>query len=574
MRAQGPEDESADSKPMGAVIESEEVQASTGPVMSAGDNPVDGGGHFYSYADTLGRPNLIANLRWDTTQLAGTILARFDLPFEGFTNNLSRQAVSSFSLLRGTMEVQVMVQSPIFQSGLLIAYWLPLTAPVEALSLAGRRVPQTLTRHAFIFAGGSQLVTMNIPYVNPLSDLRTGTNDSLGTLVLEVFNPLLIGQYATLEETVAEVTVYFSMPESKLSVPDSTAAFAAAHPKISLQQQPIMPLEQAVARPPAGRQPRKVARSPGVMVELEPQGAAAAKMASVGGAAKNVAHAALAGLDEATSLVSDLGSHLDKPNDGGNPIQLVQRGIPSVSTGKDLDMAPCLALDPGRTHNVTAQDVAASEDEMDLTYIRSRPTYMETFRLVTNQGAGTPVWQTRICPCPKTLITNPPAPGITTVIDPSTLEYTTMPFAFWTGGLEYTFQFVGTKLHSGRLAVIAHYFQDLGVNPNIDDAMAQFYTVVDFSMESPTITIKVPYRSTREWMRVPNIQTNPADPSIEDFVTGFLSMRVINPLRSVESVEDFVDVNVYISASPDFRTDYLCHNAHTATALFEPGLGA
>lgn len=141
---------------------------------------------------------------------------------------------------------------------------------------------------------------------------------------------------------------------------------------------------------------------------------------------------------------------------------------------------------------------------------------------------------------------------------PTTLNYITSPFLYWTGSMVYTFKFVKTSFHSGRVEISFHPF----VNKDSGDITARCdYTrrvIVDLR-ESSEVSLTVPFISPQPWKRISTYldPMNPKPPKpgrLKDITTGMIIVRAITPLIcSGPILARDIEVLVECRAGDDFQ---------------------
>lgn len=138
---------------------------------------------------------------------------------------------------------------------------------------------------------------------------------------------------------------------------------------------------------------------------------------------------------------------------------------------------------------------------------------------------------------------------------PTTLNYITSPFLYWKGSLVYTFKFVKTNYHSGRVEISFHPFV------NTVDSTRMDYTrrwVIDLQKKSE-ISVTIPYVSAQPYKRISTFldPVNPDPPApgrLKDICTGMLYVRAITPLIcSTSIIASRIEVLVEVRAGDDFE---------------------
>lgn len=179
----------------------------------------------WDLAQMVERWSLVDTLQWTNTA-TGFVVARYNLPVDMIKSLPVTRAFNAFQFWRGGIKVRFMVNGTKFHIGRLIAYWTPLRNPVEVLAWQEQSfAAATGLNHVFVDAMVSNTGELEIPYVHPkqylhtndiaLSDSAHGAQGYLGTLTLQVFNPLLFAAGAS-NSLAVSVYVSFNDAEFKL----------------------------------------------------------------------------------------------------------------------------------------------------------------------------------------------------------------------------------------------------------------------------------------------------------------------------------------------------------------------
>ena len=448
---------------------------------------------------------------WNTNQGLSTVLGSYNVPWDLLSSTANRNPFQQFVYWRGTVKLKFQLQSNMFQQGSLIAWFVPVTSfdELAANGSLDNRTSQTVVPHVIMQAGASRNATLEIPFVHYLERLDPGdaSTTSLGTLVISVFNRLKTGDLASGDMLNCKLSVFASFPNSQFQVIAPTT------------------------------------------VEIIPQGAVASTMKDVGDNITGVIGKTIDFADKNADKIAAVGAlgGLDRPNCGINTSQFVAKKYPELANACNVDQNQVLALYPNRTCEMAPIDVGCNEDEMSFAHLRSLRSLLGTYEWEAKQQAGDTILTGLLVPTPGAISTI-----LSGIFTPTMLEYTTLPFALWRGGLRYRIQIIGSKVHTGRLVFCTHYGRVAEAIP-FEEAMSQYAHVFDFSADQNVFEVTVPWRSNREMLRVPTGSAT----NISDYSMGEYSIRIVTPLQYMESVANNVEVNVYLSAADDFETDYV-----------------
>jgi RNA polymerase-binding transcription factor DksA len=462
----------------------------------------------------------VQNLDWSTSDARGSVLASMRLPWDLLTSATNQAAFSQFVYWKGTVRLKFQLQSTMFQQGCLIAYFVPLTEMDEINKhVVGSRTSQTVCPHVILTAGASRNATIDIPFVHLLKrlDLGNSETEALGTLVVQVFNPLETGPTATGTALSSKLSVFGSFPSSDFQVIDPTA---------------------------------------GSKREVFSQGAVSTKVSNVTNNIDGVYDSTIDFANktndnmEGGSQKTDV-SGLDKPNMGVNAMQVVRLKYPNLANACNIDQNQVLSLYADRQSLFLQKEIGTDVDEMSFEHLRSTRSFLETVTWSNSDPDGTMLYSNEMTPCPGVIRAR-----ANSVYQPTLLEYVTLPFSLWKGSLKIMIQIVGSKVHTGRIAICTHYARTAKSVP-FEQAMSQYAHIFDFSAETNTHEVTLDWRSAYEMLRVPNGGYDDLTP----FSMGEWSLRVINPLQTMDSVSSSVEINVFMSAGDDFVADFVGSNA-------------
>jgi len=240
-----------------------------------------------------------------------------------------------------------------------------------------------VTKHCILYAGKCQTVDMKIPYMHNKNhlDLRVATDDnSLGAFVVYVMNPLRIGESAT--STSVSLSIFASFNGSDFAVINPTG------------------------------------------VSIIPQGGIQSKVTNI-----NIEHAMNATLD--ASSVGDTfeggatTNSQDLPNIGVNPMPVATRDYPVFCNTANLDYATVLDTAANAGPTPSSDITGTGVDEMDIKYLTSKMSFLETFNVTTTNSMGEAVFVGDLCPAFE-LFPLPLGASFT----PTLLSYVSFPFSF------------------------------------------------------------------------------------------------------------------------------------------------
>jgi hypothetical protein len=177
------------------------------------------------FADVVERFQFVDEFQWPSSAPTHEILWSGSVPWELITSPSMISAFDTFVYHRSKVLVKIQIQAQPFQCGQLIAYFVPhMTEEEILLHIARSRSSQILCPHTLGNAGSTREMVLAIPFAHFRQRLDTNlsatSRGDLGTLVIAVFNPLVVGPSAPPSGDVANVSVYASFPDIDFQVLD------------------------------------------------------------------------------------------------------------------------------------------------------------------------------------------------------------------------------------------------------------------------------------------------------------------------------------------------------------------
>ncbi|UXD80049.1 putative capsid protein [Linepithema humile picorna-like virus 1] len=236
-----------------------------------------------------------------------------------------------------------------------------------------------------------------------------------------------------------------------------------------------------------------------------------------------------------------------------------------------VDQSLVLALTSGNAVDSYSNLMGTKADETSFDYLKRVPQFVGVFEYssttdVCASGEINRLWDCAVSPStyiPACYYIKPePNPGegyidTTRIVwkQPTTLNYITAPFVYWSGSLVYTFRFVKTDYHSGRVELSYHPFVT-----EVDPTRMEYVykTIIDLR-ENSEVSVTVPFISPQPWKRI-NTYLDPINPSppnpgrTADVITGILYVRALTPLLCANSIiSNKIECLVEVRAGDDFE---------------------
>lgn len=249
----------------------------------------------------------------------------------------------------------------------------------------------------------------------------------------------------------------------------------------------------------------------------------------------------------------------DKPQDVTNIIQTVPRPRLNFFTGKGLSDAIQMRMSPYATDILPEQLFRPSDPQTvhDLARIWG---YHEVFALNTTDTAGTIVYSWVVDPASSS--TNfPPGTDTTGLGVPSPFLFVNGLYNFWSGPIEMRFDFVSNDFITGTIQVAF----EPGRMSTTELQGQSTYTKTFHLGEQRSFTFTIPYINDTVMRRTgietynEYTQSDSTTGETQDKARGVrmqsvnsITMRVINPLRSVATTTSLIDVLVFIRAGEHY----------------------
>lgn len=216
----------------------------------------------------------------------------------------------------------------------------------------------------------------------------------------------------------------------------------------------------------------------------------------------------------------------------------------------------------------------STKDEMDISYIASRESYLTTFGWSPAKSQEELIYNWIVDP----MIVRRLSVGGREEMHMSAINFASIPFGRWRGSIKYRFQVVCSKFHRGRLKVV--YDPSRTVEPA--EYNTANTTIVDIS-NTTDFEVVVGWGQATTYRKMGDI-TNPEnfslynlpldyDSNSNDFGNGTLAVYVVTELTSPNTtINNDIRINVFISAGDDFELAMPTGDIITRLRLSDPTL--
>lgn len=498
----------------------------------------------WNLEELIGRWNVVETVTWKSADAEGTLLALIPIPHGILSTAAAATPFKNFQLSRYAVTLKLQSNSTAFYQGMLIGFVIPMMGESTLLTRFDNKAVQTSMNHVFVEAKESTTVEIEIPftfmqdYYN-IEFLESDPSFAMAHFALKVFTPLTTVSSAT---PSVELTIYSKVDATEFHVP-------------------------AVIAPPAryNATPRKkfaIAKKTQEL-QVKPQGLMSFMSKSFDRILDRI---------KPEEIISDaigkFGS-MDKPNNSANPLPLVTRLEQYLTHGQNIENIPRLALYPGAMNLSDSEHFSTTSDEMAIKSMTSKVTWYKSAAWAATDVTGTVLFKDYVGP----VIGAIPSSVGTSAIPLTTLDYTSLPFSRWRGGIKYRIMVVCSGFHGGRLMFSYHPNSDQDdeaiLDANLEARSSQYFAVLDLKTGRNTFELVCPYLSPTSWKEVYNGATSI---DYNNFSTGLFYVSVLNPLIAPSNVASSVRIEIFVGGADDYALNVLNHNNITFSTVAPPAV--
>jgi len=499
----------------GVIIDTREVTShSKRPgEVSASENTVLAENRW-SLDNVLQRPFLVQSLDWTVSQPALTILQSWNVPLDLLVTNNVDYPFRMFHYWNGKIQLHLQVTGTPFHQGTCILVYLPcVPLGSRATEILANPCSLTVNQHIMVHANTSTSACLSIPFINPAEyiDLYSDSGSSdgvagktLGSVHLLVFNPL---QAATSSTTQLNVSLFARFIDNNFKVPRRTA-------EITLFSTPA-------PFPSVGSSRVFKAQSLGSIVQKA--------------LPKNIV------ADSIDALVGVVG--LDAPTDPNHASSMKMISTQHLNNSVGVQNLDKFTLDPSVMQQIVPRTFGVDVNEASFQYLKSKYSFLGSFSYTSSNIPGSVVASIPLTPICVPLYTDQ-------VSYVPLLEYISLPYAYWKGGLKYKIQAICTSAHVTKLFCSVSY-NNLTTTPpvSLPSLTSQYGIVFDVAQGSNEIEFTVPYVSSAPYKSMCNTYRY-INASMH---MGQLDFVVLNRLASSNNVADNITFNVFIAGADDYE---------------------
>lgn len=546
--------------------------------LDAGITDVQTDQRAHSIISFLKRPIVLREFSWDSAMVRNAdVFDSIRIPLDMLVSQF-KDKLDNFSSFRATAVITVQFQTQPFQAGRFIMAAIPLPDLIGGrFKFVERLSNLTLLNHVQCDLAKQTECTLRVPYTSPLIAfdlIRTQYN--WATVVGKVYSPV-----SSVGTTSVDGIVYVHFEDVQLGAPSSQhigALVPTTTPSMEAQAgDDWSSLSLEDINNTNIKEPSPLAD---VRARAKERGLTSRSFSKVTGGLKQLNSNITKYIPSTKGITDAIAKYLlDPVDDFLGPIlnifgfskplvddDVLLRPSTLYSTFSGADRALTLATSAEINAPYIPGLNGTSCDEMAFDYLKKIPQFFSTFKYSANTEKGRLLWFCYNRPTYQAPDGCSVSFASRNVIlpQPSHLAYITSPFNFWTGSFVYTFKFVKTDYHSGRVEISFHP-QGTPVLGNGDldkdlDFDAAYRLIVDLR-EKSEVSVRVPYIATTPCRRMRTDLSLPNSgagvlPYEESAVndSGCIVVRALTSLRAANAVvSNTIDVIVERNAGNDFQ---------------------
>nr|ULF99854.1 MAG: hypothetical protein 2 [Cripavirus sp.] len=520
---------------------------------------------IHTIKDFLSRPIVIQTGAWSSSTAVETQLYTANFPEVLISNSMYQEKLRGFVGLRATLVIKVQVNSQPFQQGRLMlqyfpyAQYMPNRVALVNSTLQGR---SGCPRTDLDLSVGTE-IEMRIPYVSPhvYYNLITGQG-SFGAIYLVVYSQLRDQVTGT---GSVEYTVWAHLEDVDVQYPTGANIFTGSAPNYAMLGQKMLSgnfterdLREVWSNKAYKKKPDKIfAQVASEITQMKESGVISSGVGKISEGLSTMSKIPILGnifsrpawiSAQASNIFKLLG--FSKPTVQGLPCESKLRGQSRMTNFDGADTSHKMALSAQNEIETKPGLSGTSADEMDMGHILSIPNYWDRFTWDTAAVANTKLQDYIVTP----MKIKPYSSSITDRFRCTHMGYIANTHTYWRGSIVYTFKFVKTQYHSGRLRIsfIPFYYNSTISSGTPDVSRAQ-KIIVDLRT-STEVSFTVPYVSSRPWMfcvRPEASWLGTDNKLMYNAATGIVRIEVLNQLVAANNVHQSIDTIVEVSGGPD-----------------------
>lgn len=525
---------------------------------------------IHSVKDFLSRPVIISTNQWSSQDAVEKQLYTANFPEVLIANSMYQDKLRGFVGLRATLVIKVQVNSQPFQQGRLMLQYIPYAQYMENrvklinATLQGR---SGCPRTDLDLSVGTE-IEMRIPYVSPhvYYNLITGQG-SFGSIYLVVYSQLRDQVTGT---GSIEYTVWAHLEDVDVQYPTGANIYTGNSPnyvsiaeKMARGEFTETELRVLLNNKNYQKKPDKIyAQAARELQQLDKNDSPSTALGQISDGLSTLSHIPVLGNVFSTpawvsARAADLAKLFgySKPTTQGKIGECKLRGQGRMANFDGVDMSHKMALSSTNEIETKEGIAGTSLDEMDLSRVLSIPNFWDRFTWKTSDVTNKVLWDNNVSP----FKVKPYSSEITDRFRCTHMGYVANAFTYWRGSIVYTFKFVKTQYHSGRLRIsFIPYYYNTTISQGVPDVSRTQKIIVDLRT-STEVSFTVPYISSRPWMYCTRPESawltkdGKAGALMYNCVTGIVRVEVLNQLVAAQNVYSEIDVICEVNGGPDLE---------------------
>lgn len=485
---------------------------------------------IHTILDFMSRPTLVATFGWSTISNANTsLITPMSFPATFLNNVMIADKVKGFLGFKGRLILSLQINAERFQQGRLIMSWFPQTqyATLSRINASYNSLCSvTQLPHVEFDLNTNSTVQLAIPYVSPTVayDLYDGEGQA-GAVSVIVYSPLATGTGST--TVTCKIWAHYEEPELSFPVrPQSGGVTSRGKKKRNLIVDPSELEALATGVGPISNLLAGTARFATVLSSVL------------------ILSSFMTPVSWATGIMARTAASFgfSKPQLSNPQARVVSSKFPYNMNSEGFDSAQNLGMFADSKVAMMPSFGGTDIDEMDLNYIAQVPSFFINFSWSSSFSTDQELMNVTLNPL---AFVTTQASGGTTVFRPSPMCFIANVFSLWRGSFVFTFKFVKTEFHSGRL-IFAFEPIDPTVNFPVTTTNCNYlYKEIIDIRTSNEFTVTVPYVSVHPYMF-----TNGSAAAIS---SGRVYLIIETPLKAPTNCATSIDVLVEVAAGPDFE---------------------
>jgi len=473
----------------------------------------------------------VGSYQWSTAQPDGTIIVDFNTPLDLLQDQQLLQGFQNFKYWRGDVEIEIIVNSTQWHSGLLALTWAPQCSRTayENFRPVTDKVMISNISLGYIHANTPTPKSVRLPFVAPTNyiDALTANNDdpigSMGMFSIHVFDALRVSTGTSPSVTIS---VWVRLVNSSFHLPRG------------------LPLTMALGTKAYNRTLRRFVDQPQMLRLVNGFRGITATAARGAGLVESaahfvskVAHITKDGLDKFSNMDRENKMEIGLfTNDKGNAM-----GNNTIDKTSPFDKLSIVSSELAPT---TVAHFSTTHDEMSLDTLLSIPSFLQNVTWSATNAPGTQLYSAVITPCMR-LVNETVG---TTNLSITYMDFVAAPFRFWRGPIMLHVVMPTTHFVTGALR-FAVLFGGTTDAVSVEEADAQYFTILDLKEGEHEYDIKLAWPSDtvmKEVLTAPKAGIV-GEPRL-NYSTGMLYVHVINQLSVANGSPTTVEVQIFCSA--------------------------